>query len=80
MENVLAIDNQSRLAHDHDKHSNGEHDESKKKDIKSCSLKQSHDVRRGMPLKCGNGAVSSSQHLASKAGLEMLKRGGNAAG
>ena len=34
----------------------------------------------GEPLKCFHGGVSSSQPLASKAGLEILRKGGNAAG
>ena len=35
---------------------------------------------RKVPLMCANGGVSSSQPLASEAGLEILRMGGNAAG
>ena len=35
---------------------------------------------KGNPLKCHYGGVSSSQPLASKAGLDILRKGGNAAG
>ena len=35
---------------------------------------------KGNPLKCRYGGVSSSQPLASKAGLDILRKGGNAAG
>ena len=35
---------------------------------------------KGNPLKCRYGGVSSSQSLASQAGLDILRKGGNAAG